>query len=115
MNKRLITSTVLVAVTVVSPYAAQGCPAAAPHPLTNTINADDGTHVFGDFGKFKYNKRLSPYGAGGACTWRITVQNQGKAERQIDHGDEFSSFVVDKPSSQFTIVRLYSTSCGSWG
>lgn len=83
-------------------------------PGTHTINEDDGTHVFGDFGKFRYNKRLSPVGAGIACQWRITVQNQGKAERQLDRGDETTSLIVAKPTRSTTIVRLYSRACGRW-
>lgn len=81
---------------------------------THTINEDDGTHVFGDFGKFRYGKNLSPVGAGIACQWRVTVQNQGKPERQIDHGNYTTTVLVAKPTRSTTIVRLYSRGCGRW-
>jgi hypothetical protein len=81
----------------------------------STINEDDGEHTFHTWGRFKFDKTLSPHGAGIACQWDIKAQSdREKTPHPVDSGTETEKIYISKPTDETTKVWLTSTSCGKW-
>ena len=95
-----------------------GCPpqkGSDSMPLISTINEDDGEHRLRTYGRFKFDKSLSPHRAGIACTWKVEAKSDSdKQRRLIDHGTETDGTYIPKPQDETTKVWLTSTSCGRW-
>jgi hypothetical protein len=114
MNKRHLIAAVVILPLLLG-ATSEEC---APKPARGggiTINQDDGEHLLHNYGRIRFDKILSPHGAGAACKWRLEAQFKGeKGRHRIDNGTETEKIYVRPPASESTKVWLISKSCGKW-